>query len=812
MKTKKLLFSLLFTFCLIWSVGLSVRSDARAEETGTAKSSVQTRIFLNPLYKDVLDESIFRQKEAADSSPVPRTTYETDKNVLVSALRRAMENRQQTLTLYYQCSSELSFEEFDSWITEAKKETGVCTQGDYLLYHVCGGSMRMFYSFENGTYYYTLTAGFIYSTTAEQEKAVTAKVKEVLNSLGISAMENDYQKIKAIYDYVCSHVTYDYTHLEDNSYLLKYSAYAALINGTSVCQGYASLLYRLLQESGIDCRVVSGIGAGGPHGWNIVKLGNSYYNVDSTWDAGAGSYSCFLKCNANFPDHERSPEYNTADFNREHPMAASDYVGKISTLTRDSLIYTITEERTATVTGYTGSPVDVVIPASVDSIPVTAISGSAFYNCQSLRSVSLPASLRKIEDGSCEGESSSSAFGYCKKLTTVTVPSGAQLSYIGSGAFVGCSALTGITLPDGLDTIGSQAFAFCPGLTEITIPASVTEISADAFEDASGSLVIHGETGSAAEAFAENSNLSFQDPNLEIPLSKCTFSTIPDQYYTGKALKPELTITYNGKTLEKDTDYTLTWENNVRPGTAAAVVTGKGIYTGSVRKSFKIKKYTTPPKGTQIKDSASGAYYKIKTAGTSAKATVEYVKPVNAKKTSVKIPATIVVNHVTCKVTSVAANAFKNNKYLKSVSIGSNVTSIGKNAFYGCKKLTKAVIGNKVTAIGSSAFSGCSRLSTLTIGSRVAAISSSAFYKCTALKKVTLPASLKKIGSKAFYGCKNLKTITIKSKNLTSKTVGSKAFTGTYSKASVKVPSGKGNAYKKLLISRGISSKAKFTK
>ena len=57
----------------------------------------------------------------------------------------------------------------------------------------------------------------------------------------------------------------------------------------------------------------------------------------------------------------------------------------------------------------------------------------------------------------------------------------------------------------------------------------------------------------------------------------------------------------------------------------------------------------------------------------------------NAK--SVTIPATVKMKGVTCKVTGVANNAFKNNKKLTKVILGKNVTKVGKNAFKGCKKL-----------------------------------------------------------------------------------------------------------------------------
>ena len=68
--------------------------------------------------------------------------------------------------------------------------------------------------------------------------------------------------------------------------------------------------------------------------------------------------------------------------------------------------------------------------------------------------------------------------------------------------------------------------------------------------------------------------------------------------------------------------------------------------------------------------------------------------------------------------------------------------------------------------------------------------------------------NVKTIGASAFYGCKELKKLTIKTKYLTSKSVGKKAFSGIYKKARITVPSGRKKAYKKLLKQRGVSSKA----
>lgn len=80
------------------------------------------------------------------------------------------------------------------------------------------------------------------------------------------------------------------------------------------------------------------------------------------------------------------------------------------------------------------------------------------------------------------------------------------------------------------------------------------------------------------------------------------------------------------------------------------------------------------------------------------------------------------------------------------------------------------------------------------------------------LTKVVIPASIKNIGAQAFAGCKNLKNITIKTPYLTKKKVGAKAFKGISAKAVIKVPKKQLKAYQKMLVSKGVSKKAKIKK
>lgn len=302
------------------------------QETKTEAEESEPEIYhevvvdANPIYGDVISEEEFRK--LTSGSPVMllgEPEYAASESTFISQLRSAMEARATSFTLYYATTQPWQDGMLKNWIDKAIAETGVPTQGDYIRYHYSRSGLAVSYYNKSGTYYYTLKFNFEYHSSAAQEEEVTQALSDLLSSFNFGPGTSEYEKVKTIYDWMCSNISYDYANLNDDTYTLKYSAYAALINKTSVCQGYASLFYRLCREVGIDARVINGTGNGGAHAWNIVRIGDLWYDLDTTWDAGSGVYQFFLKCENNFGDHSRSPEFLTEEFNQQYPMAAGDY-------------------------------------------------------------------------------------------------------------------------------------------------------------------------------------------------------------------------------------------------------------------------------------------------------------------------------------------------------------------------------------------------------------------------------------------------------------------------------------------------------
>lgn len=184
-------------------------------------------------------------------------------------------------------------------------------------------------------------------------------------------------------------------------------------------------------------------------------------------------------------------------------------------------------------------------------------------------------------------------------------------------------------------------------------------------------------------------------------------SKISDQKYTGKAIRPSVTVKANGKTLKAGTDYTLEYMNNVNVGKAFVKIIGKGHYSGERLVFFNItgkSKPNLPPNGAVI--GVGNAKYKMTKSAVSG-GTVTFMAPNSTKNKSFTVPSSIKLGSSTFKVTAIDANAFKNNKYLTSVTIGKYVKTIGSQAFYGDSKLkTIKITGNYLSGVGKNALKG----------------------------------------------------------------------------------------------------------
>lgn len=109
-----------------------------------------------------------------------------------------------------------------------------------------------------------------------------------------SQLGSDYEKERYLHNALLKQTKYDL------GADMNQSAYSALVNGSTVCAGYARAFQYLMQQAGIPCYYCTGY-SGEDHAWNIVGLEGEYYNVDVTWDdTDPATYDYFNKTDWDF--------------------------------------------------------------------------------------------------------------------------------------------------------------------------------------------------------------------------------------------------------------------------------------------------------------------------------------------------------------------------------------------------------------------------------------------------------------------------------------------------------------------------------
>lgn len=136
-----------------------------------------------------------------------------------------------------------------------------------------------------------------FNITQEEFPETSAQFYNTVNTL-LTQVQNlsDYEKERRIHDLLIEKIEYD------KGADMNQSAYSALVEGKSVCAGYARAYQYLMQRMGIPCYYCTGF-AGEDHAWNIVALDDGYYNVDVTWDdTPGGEYDYFNKTDKQYED------------------------------------------------------------------------------------------------------------------------------------------------------------------------------------------------------------------------------------------------------------------------------------------------------------------------------------------------------------------------------------------------------------------------------------------------------------------------------------------------------------------------------
>ena len=339
-----LLLALVLSLTLLPAQALAAdTAPATQTYTGTAYVGAHTNPVYARVWKGVAETSLQTAPSAQTAVAAQAVDYLTETEA-VAALRKQMVARKETMTLNVKLPSGTDIEEAVTGIWDKAMEhvSGSGTTGDYLHWQHSGYDCPPVDYWDDDTNI-TFTVTFqrhpktsaIWFTTAAQEAALTNYIQNtVLPQLSLGG-KTTYQKVQAIYNWITANVKYDYSHLNDPAYRLQYTAYAAAVQKKAVCQGYANLFYRLANDAGIDCRIITGKAYNGTqtedHAWNIVRMEDEkYYCLDATWDAGLKpeNYEYFLKGLTSFSrDHQaETDKLNTPYWTQyESRTSAADY-------------------------------------------------------------------------------------------------------------------------------------------------------------------------------------------------------------------------------------------------------------------------------------------------------------------------------------------------------------------------------------------------------------------------------------------------------------------------------------------------------
>jgi len=381
---------------------------------------------------------------------------------------------------------------------------------------------------------------------------------------------------------------------------------------------------------------------------------------------------------------------------------------------------------------------NVAIPATYNGLPVTAIDNGAFIECTGLTTITIPDSVTSI---------GRSAFIDCTSLTSIIIPD--SVTSIDEMAFIRCTSLTTITIPASVGSIGYQVFAGCISLTNITIPTSVTSFGYGAFENCSSLTSI---TIPASVTSIDGDSV----------FRNCTSLTAITVDNSNPNYASEGGVLYN----KAKTELIIAPE-----GIKGSYIIPEGVtFIGGFSGCTGLTAITIPASVTSL---VSDAFYDCNSLTNII---------INTDKVSAwgtRLPAdnlTVTFN------ANIGADAFYDCTRLISVTIAETVTSIGSSAFRGCTGLTSITIPDSVTSISWGTIYGCTNLTSITLPcdaisntitsdikshitdvtvSGNGAIPRNAFDNCTALERITLGAGITSVSAGDFDGCNALTSIQV---------------------------------------------------
>ncbi len=490
---------------------------------------------------------------------------------------------------------------------------------------------------------------------------------------------------------------------------------------------------------------------------------------------------------------EIANDYETFYTNLLKIIENTEFIGS------DKLLYQLSDDKSYYIVAGIGTctDADIVIPSEHNGKPVAEIGYGAFEGCDSIKSITLPNTIKSTDNG---------AFQNCPLLKKVyfngTVEEWCNISF---GAFMPLvnyadlyfngELVRDLVIPDTVTEIKSYAFAECASIRSVTISGSVTSIAIGAFANCPflNSATIIGDNLTKidfnafngcyrlVEIYNPSSNelvsnscrnagiihTSLNEPSILENADDYIFMTHKDKYYlidyVGSDTKLTLPEAYKGNNYEiyryaffmHDAITSITIPNSVAT-----------IGECAFRDCISLKSITIPSSVTSIGGGVFNGCDKLESINYLG--TLEQWCNCNITSSLLYTGAKLHFDGVLVtdivipsSVKSIRSGAFQRCISLKSVIIQDGVTSIAGNAFQNCTSLESITIPSSVTSIEVRAFQGCTALESVTIQGGVTSIGNYAFQGCASLKSITIPSNVTSIGNYAFQGCSSLKSIII---------------------------------------------------
>lgn len=327
------------------------------------------------------------------------------------------------------------------------------------------------------------------------------------------------------------------------------------------------------------------------------------------------------------------------------------------------------------------------------------------------------------------------------KVEEVAFGENSKLTEIGDQAFLACSNLTSVVLPNSVTTIGNDIFLRCNNLESVTLPASLATFTASMLGCDSLQNIYIGDGSTTYKSVdgvlfsADLKTLVYYlptraDESYEIPAGT---EQIAAGAFSGNAYLKNVTIPASVKLLNANafSNCTKLTGVNFADGSTEPLVIGKYAFSGCT----SLASIALPSRTSAIEDYAFN--------GASSLSNVTFAK----------------ANEVS-KLTSIGTSAFFKTA-LTRVTIPESVRTLGDTVYGNCYSLVTATLPEGLISAGNSIFSGCSALDTVNLPASLQTIGTGMFANCSALKHINFAAGaqLSTIPSDTFIGCTALEAI-----------------------------------------------------